>query len=160
MRPTTRVLTLAAILASSLGSIGSSLAASDHQHAHGEATQPLQLNAGKRWATDAALRQAMGTINDGMREALPAIHENRLPTERYSELAELVRHQVAYMVENCQLSAAADAQLHLIIAQLLAGADAMSDTASDQRDGAVRVVGALGDYASHFADDNLKPLQH
>ncbi|MBP7824680.1 MAG: hypothetical protein KA011_05650, partial [Pseudomonas sp.] len=91
MRPTTRVLTLAAILASSLGSIGSSLAASDHQHAHGEATQTLQLNAGKRWATDAALRQAMGTINDGMREALPAIHENRLPTERYSELAELVR---------------------------------------------------------------------
>ena len=160
MRPTTRVLTLAAILASSLGSIGSSLAASDHQHAHGEATQTLQLNAGKRWATDAALRQAMGTINDGMREALPAIHENRLPTERYSELAELVRQQVAYMVENCQLSAAADAQLHLIIAQLLAGADAMSDTASDQRDGAVRVVGALGNYASHFADDNLKPLQH
>ena len=132
-----------------------------HAHSHGEAAPTqLQLNAGKRWATDAALRQAMGTINDGMHEALPAIHENRLPTERYSELAELVRHQVAYMVENCQLSAAADAQLHLIIAQLLAGADAMSDTASGQRDGAVRVVGALGNYASHFADDNLKPLQH
>ncbi len=71
-----------------------------------------------------------------------------------------MRGQVAYMVENCKLSAEADAQLHLIIAQLLAGADAMSGAPAGQRDGAVTVVGALGDYATYFADDSFKPLEH
>lgn len=155
-------LALAIILAGTLGHAGTSLAATshDHGHGHGEGAPALQLDAGKRWATDAPLRQAMGTINNDMRQALPAIHEDRLPAARYGELAETVRGQVAYMVENCKLSAEADAQLHLIIAQLLAGADAMSGAPAGQRDGAVTVVGALGDYATYFADDSFKPLEH
>jgi len=153
-------LALAIILAGTLGHAGTSLAATSHDHGHGEGAPALQLDAGKRWATDAPLRQAMGTINNDMRQALPAIHEDRLPTARYGDLAETVRGQVAYMVENCKLSAEADAQLHLIIAQLLAGADAMSGAPADQRDGAVTVVGALGDYATYFADDGFKPLEH
>ncbi len=157
---TFQALSLAVILASTLGHAGASFAATGHEHGHGEDAQALQLDAGKRWATDAPLRQAMGIINDDMRQALPAIHEDRLPTERYGELAEVVRSQAAYMVENCQLSADADAQLHLIIAQLLSGADAMSGEASAQRDGAVTVAGALDNYATYFADDGFKPLEH
>ncbi len=124
-------LALAIILAGTLGHAGTSLAATSHDHGHGEGAPALQLDAGKRWAT-----------------------------ARYGELAETVRGQVAYMVENCKLSAEADAQLHLIIAQLLAGADAMSGAPAGQRDGAVTVVGALGDYATYFADDSFKPLEH
>ncbi len=36
----------------------------------------------------------------------------------------------------------------------------MSGAPADQRDGAVTVVGALGDYATYFADDSFKPLEH
>ncbi|HLD65583.1 MAG TPA: hypothetical protein VJA19_06045 [Pseudomonas sp.] len=157
-KPQAIALALAVVLASTLGHAGTSLAATSH--GHGEGAQALQLDAGKRWATDAPLRQAMGTINHDMRLALPAIHEDRLPAARYGELAEVVRSQVAYMVENCKLSAEADAQLHLIIAQMLAGTDAMSGAPAGQRDGAVAVVGALGDYATYFADDTFKPLEH
>lgn len=155
-----RAVALAVILASTLGHAGASLAATSHDHGHSEGAQALQLDAGKRWATDAPLRQAMGAINDNMRQVLPAIHENRLPAAEYGELAEVVRGQVAYMVENCKLSAEADAQLHLIIAQMLASADAMSSAQGGQRDGAVGVVGALGDYATYFADDTFKPIEH
>ena len=72
-------LALAIILAGTLGHAGTSLAATSHDHGHGEGAPALQLDAGKRWATDAPLRQAMGTINNDMRQALPAIHEDRLP---------------------------------------------------------------------------------
>ncbi len=140
-----QALALAIILAGTLGHAGASLAATSHDHGHGEGAPALQLDAGKRWATDAPLRQAMGTINHDMRQALPAIHEDRLPATRYGELAETVRGQVAYMVENCKLSAEADA---------------MSGAPAGQRDGAVTVVGALGDYATYFADDSFKPLKH
>ncbi|WP_417777948.1 hypothetical protein [Stutzerimonas xanthomarina] len=160
MSRTFQALSLAVILVSTLGHAGATLAATGHEHGHSEGAQALQLDAGKRWATDAPLRQAMGIINDDMRQALPAIHENRLPAASYGELAEVVRSQAAYMVENCELSADADAQLHLIIAQLLSGADAMSSEASAQRDGAVTVVGALDNYATYFVDDGFKPLEH
>lgn len=157
-----QALALALILAGfTLGHAGASLAATGHEHGHGEGAPPtLQLDAGKRWATDAPLRQAMGTINQRMQQALPAIHENRLPAVQYTELAAGIRDQVAYMVAHCKLSAEADAQLHLIISRLLAGADAMSGAPAGQRNGAITVVGALDDYARYFADDGFRPLTH
>ena len=36
----------------------------------------------------------------------------------------------------------------------------MSGAPADQSDGAVTVVGALSDYATYFADDGFKPLEH
>lgn len=147
---------------STLGYAGASLAAASHDHGDhdGHGAQALQLDEGKRWATDAPLRQAMGTVNESMRQALPAIHEDRLPAAEYAQLTEQVRTQVAYMVENCNLPADADAQLHLIIARMLNGADAMSGAADTRRDGAINVLGALGDYAHYFADDSFKPIEH
>lgn len=156
----TEALALALILAAGLGHTGSSLAANGHAHGHGEGAPTLQLDHGKRWPTDAALRQAMGTLNENMRQALPAIHEDRLPAAQYAQLAEAVRGQVAYMVEHCNLPADADAQLHLVIARLLAGADAMADVSAGQRDGAISVLSALGDYASYFDDDDFTPIAH
>lgn len=160
---TPQAFALAFILGTStLGYAGASLAATSHDHSghDGHGAQTLQLDEGKRWATDAPLRQAMGKVNESMRQALPAIHEDRLPEAEYAQLAEQVRAQVAYMVENCNLPADADAQLHLIIARMLAGAEAMSGAQTGQRDGAVKVVGALGDYATYFADASFKPLDH
>ncbi len=152
---------LAFILGSgTLGYAGIGLAATDHDHGHANGATALQLDEGTRWDTDAPLRKAMGKVNESMRQALPAIHENRLSAVQYDQLAEEVRSQVAYMVENCKLGAEADAQLHLIISRLLAGADAMVDTRATQRDGAITVVGALGDYASYFADDTFTPIKH
>lgn len=143
-----------------LAPAGASLAATGHDHGHEHGAQSLQLNEGKRWSTDAPLRQAMGAVNESMRRALPAIHENRLPEARYGQLAEEVRGQVAYMVENCNLPADADAQLHLVIARMLEGADGMSGDAGHRRQGAVTVLGALQDYASYFDDPQFSPIRH
>ena len=128
------------------------------------AAQPTHAAAlppdGQRWATDAPLRKAMGTINTALGQSLAAIHEDRLSEAQYVQLAELVRGQVAYMVEHCQLPSEADAQLHLIIARLLAGADGMAATGPAQRQGAITLVGALNDYPHFFADSEFTPLKH
>ena len=118
------------------------------------------MKAGERWATDAPLRKAMGALNESMRQSVAAIHENRLADAQYVQLAEQVRREVAYMVEHCKLPAGADAQLHLIIGKMLAGADSMAGETSTQRDGAIMLMGALSDYASYFADPGFTPIEH
>lgn len=165
MRVNSKVLGLSLVLgAASWALTGVSFAATahehGHEHGHAETDQALSLQAGQRWATDAPLRKAMGTINTALGQSLAAIHEDRLSEAQYVQLAELVRGQVAYMVEHCKLPSEADAQLHLIIARLLAGADGMAATGPAQRKGAITLVGALNDYPRFFADPEFTPLKH
>ncbi|NDK39818.1 hypothetical protein DT603_13320 [Pseudoxanthomonas gei] len=46
-------------------------------------------------------------------------------------VATQIQQQIAYMVANCKLQPQADAALHLIIAQLAAGAQALKDHPGD-----------------------------
>lgn len=128
-----------------------------HHHGHDSAAPTkLQLNAGKKWATDQALRQTMSEINQAMAKALPAIHHNQFSDGEYQTLATTVNEKVAYAVAHCKLDAKADAMLHLVIADLLAGAEMMAGksvqgkTASPRHDGAVRVLEALKSYGKYF----------
>ena len=131
---------------------GSAQAGHDHHHGHeAEAPQKLQLNAGKKWATDASLRQAMSGINQAMAKALPSIHHQQFSDAQYLALAESINQQIAFAVENCKLDAKADAMLHLIIADLQGGAEVMSGKAGgDRHAGAVQVLRALKAYGQYF----------
>lgn len=121
-----------------------------HGHGSGE-PQKLQLDAGRKWGTDKFLRQAMEGINQAMDGALPLIHKHRFGGQEYQALAATVRQKVAYAVENCRLEPRADAMLHLVIADLLAGAEAMEARDDHARhQGAVRVLQALQAYGKHF----------
>jgi hypothetical protein len=124
--------------------------AQDHHHDHG-GPQALQLNAGKKWDTDASLRQAMGNINKAMAEALPVIHKNNFKDADYQALADKLRKEVAYAVENCKLEPKADAMLHLVIADLSEAADTMEGKGKATRhDGAAKTLHALESYGKYF----------
>jgi len=135
------------------------LAAEDHHH-HGEsstAVQKLQLNAGKKWATDTALRQSMDGINQAMATALPLIHQDRFSDADYATLATTINQKVGYAIEHCKLDAKADAMLHLVIAELMAGAEIMEGkTTAARHDGALRVRRALESYGKYFQHPNWK----
>lgn len=122
-----------------------------HHHSHAGEPQKLQLNAGKKWATDAPLRQAMNDINQAMATALPRIHRQDFSKAEYQALAKTIRDHVGYAVAHCQLEPKADAMLHLVIADLLAGAESMEGEDVDSRhDGAVKVLQALRSYGNYF----------
>lgn len=157
------------LLVTALGMAGTemSLAASTsaaHEHAHEDAAAPatLQLNAGQKWATDGALRQAMANIRQTMAASLHAIHEDRLSKKGYVALAKKVEAEVGSIVANCKLELQADAQLHLIVAELLEGAEQMADQAKQvkRQSGAIKVIGALEKYATYFDDAQFKPITH
>ncbi len=135
------------------------LAAEDHHH-HGQnstAVQRLQLNGGQKWATDAALRQSMDGINQAMATALPLIHKDRFSDSDYAALASTINRKVGYAIEHCKLDAKADAMLHLVIAELMAGAEMMEGkTTAARHDGAARVRRALESYGKYFQHPNWK----
>lgn len=133
-----------------------------HTHSPDAGVHGLALDAGQRWSTDEHLRKAMGTIRDGMNAALQDIHRDRLAAAKYDALAEMANAEVSYMVSNCKLEPKADAQLHLLIAELLEGADAMAGKRAQvkRQRGAVTVIGALEKYRTYFDDPAWKPLAH
>ena len=139
---------LAAIVAVAFGA--PAFAAGDartHGHEAGEAK--LLLNQGKKWQTDAPLRQGMENIRAALGGGM-----------KYAALAKKVNAEVAGIVQNCKLEPEADAQLHLVIAELMAGAEAMEGKVKGEtrRAGAEKVANALNAYGEHFDHAGWKRL--
>lgn len=134
----------------------------DHKHDHADAPVNLSLDAGKKWLTDRPLRKAMTNTRNALDAALHDIHENKFSAARYGTLAKKINGEVNYMVSNCKLSPTADAQLHLIIADMLEGVEAMEGKAQKAKrvDGAIKVLGALENYGSYFDHPGWKPIKH
>ena len=135
------------------------LAADPHAHGHGAGTAKLQLDHGKKWATDDALRRGMEAIRDAVQRAPGPLHKATAKPEAYAELGRQIEVQVGRIVQECKLPAEADAQLHIVIAELVAGADAMKGAkdAKSGRAGLVKVDGALKSYAKYFDHPNWTP---
>lgn len=146
------------LVALALAAASTIQAAEAHHHHHG-AGEPvkLQLNAGKKWATDEPLREAMNDINQAMSNALPAIHKDQFGNGDYQTLAATVSAKVGYVVAHCKLEPKADAMLHLVIADLMAGAEIMEGKSVQARhDGAARVLEALKSYGKYFQHPGWK----
>src|SRR3989338_6260394 len=132
------------------------VSAQEHGHSHGHAhdmEKPVQLTLdhGKKWATNDSLRQGMSRIRDALNAELPAIHSGKAAAEQYQALAQKVNGQLAFMVKNCKLEPKADAVLHLILADIIAGADIMqAQHGGEAHRGAVKIVHALENYAGYF----------
>lgn len=130
----------------------------DAKHEHGAAT--LSLDHGKKWSTDEPLRKAMENLRTAFAAQLDAIHHNELSADGYKILGERTAQEVGNIVAQCKLKPEADAVLHLIIADMLAGADIMQNLANDKpRAGAHKVVMALQSYGQYFDHPGWKNLE-
>ena len=129
-----------------------------HEHAtHGK----LALDQGKKWPTDEALRTGMTNIRKLVEPQLPAVHAGNLTAAQYGELARGIEGEVGTIVANCKLEPKADAMLHLVIADIGGGVDAMAGKSKTVRpaQGAAQVVTALNEYARYFNDPAFKPIR-
>lgn len=151
----------ATLLAASLLAAGTSFAGEvNHDHHSAAPTAGLHLNHGQKWETDAALRKAMSGLRQSTAKNLTAIHENRVSAQQYAALAQTVNGAVSSIVAQCKLPPAADEQLHLIVAELLAGAEQMAgkNPSGSAQQGAIKVINALDNYGQYFNDPGFKPL--
>ncbi len=152
----TRTLVLALAAAFSTAVTLPALAAESHHSGHGahaEASQKLTLNNGSKWKTDAPLRNGMLEIRD----ALERTHGH--DSQGLAELGKKMESEIAAIVMNCKLEPAADANLHVIIGELNAAADAFRGANSaDAEEAMQRAATATRAYATHFDHSGFKPL--
>lgn len=133
----------------------------DHHH-HANAPAKLSLNNGKKWTTDAPLRDGMAAIRDLVAGSLDAIHHGKMSRAGYDDLAGKVDERVAAIVATCKLDAKADAQLHIVIGDLASGVEAMRGKSRKpgRMGGAVKIVQALDAYDRHFDHPGWQPIKH
>jgi hypothetical protein len=155
------IVTAALAAAFALGINASAIAATAaHDHAH-DAGAPAQLvlDHGKKWTTDAPLRKRMGEIRSLLAQRIPAIHAGKLSAAEYRKLGAAVEEKVGAIVAECKLPPEADAMLHVIVADLVAGAEIMQGKAAGKpADGAHKVATAANAYGEYFDDKGWKPL--
>lgn len=143
-----------------LGSINIVWSAEEHKHdGHEKTSIGITLNNGKPWQTDGPLRKGMDSIRHGMEAMLPRIHDASLSGDQYASLAKSIHDHIDYMVKNCKLSPEVDAQLHLVLGDIIEGANAMEGKRG-QLSGATLIVKALNAYGSHFDHPGWVSLSH
>lgn len=125
-----------------------------HHHDAGAGVALQRPPGGGNWATDAPLRQGMGRIHAAMAEALPAFEKGDLSAEVATSLANEVQSQIQFLIANCKLEPAADAQLHIVIGQMLAAADALAKEPMSG-EGMPRLHAAMQLYGDHFEHPGL-----
>ena len=124
-------------------------ASTEHQHEAHAATSPTSTpTPGKRWATDAPLREGMGRIRKSVEE-LGHFASGHLSASQANDLAAGIEKDVNFLIANCKLEPEADAALHLIIAKLLQGAQAIKTDPADAK-GMELLHAAVADYERSF----------
>lgn len=61
------------------------------------------------------------------------IHANQVSGADYSQLADNMNTPFAHIVANCKLPAEADAQLHIVLANMMQGVDTIQGKTGDQQ---------------------------
>lgn len=147
------------LIAAALAAPLTTLAASD-SHDHGAAKHKIELNAGKKWATDDPLRQGMNGIKTVATTTLPAAHAGKATDADYDKFGKEVTAQVTYIVQNCKLDPKADEQLHVVIGDIIAGVEAAEGKQQGKKraSGVVKVVQALNTYGKYFDHPGWKPV--
>ena len=136
--------------------------AQEHEHSHGTAAPAqLTLNNGQKWVTDDNLRLGMSRIRDALATELPAIRAGKASVKQYRSLAKKTNEQIEFMVQKCKLEPQADAMLHLLLADIIAGADAMqAKKGSEARKGAEQIAHALENYGAYFDHPGWHETKH
>ena len=146
-----------AVILAMTAPLAAAVAADSHAGHHSAQSEPV-LNHGEKWQTDAPLRKGMAEIRNLMGKSLLKIHAGRLDRAEYAKLSDGISAQVDYLTANCKLAPEADAQLHLVLAQIIDGAAAMKT--DHPQDGAAQVVDGLGVYGRLFDHPGWQPLAH
>lgn len=150
----------AAVLA--LGATAPAFAATGASHdSHEEHAAPakLTLDHGRKWATDEPLRRHMGEIRTALAGKRHEIHKGALDAEAAKQLGGTIEKGVAGIVADCKLPPEADANLHVVVADLVAAADVLHGRSGEKPvRGAAKAVLALNQYGKYFDHPGFKRL--
>lgn len=162
----TKSLTFALFLAIPLFAFAAGQHEHEHGHGHGHGAmgnpQPIkvELKDGKKWPTDLPLRKGMSAIREVTATTMANAHAGKESDALYADAAKRIDRELARIVQNCKLDPDADAQLHVVISEMMAASGVMAGKApaKPRMDGLHRMAEALDAYGTHFAHAGWKGM--
>lgn len=151
-----RVVIASAILVALLlgGAAWSHLRDSHHHHSP---SAVLQLDGGKRWPTDPALRHGFSEIRAAAVPVADAFARSQLTQPEASAFADAITANFTQIAQACKLPPAADATLHAIVVELMRGAALLANDPKSQ-EGMSLVRQTLRQYGEYFDHIGWTPL--
>jgi len=129
-----------------------------HQE-HDGVPEKLALDNGKKWPTDAPLRDGMNTIRALLAPKAAAIQSRQLSEAECKELGAAVQQQTAAIAAQSKLSREADLMLHVLVKNLLDGAQVMQGKGRvEPIVGAHKVLYTTNNYGTYFEHPGWKQL--
>lgn len=117
-------------------------------HATAVGELALQLDHGKRWATDEPLRTGMTAIRTAFEANHDAYHDHRMTAAEAGTLADQVDVAIRGIIATCKLPPAADAELHKVLAAALGAVNTLRG--AEFEPGMPRLHEALLAYGEYF----------
>jgi hypothetical protein len=143
-----------------LVSIPAAQAQQSHEHGHAaHGVMQIELDHGRRWATDAPLREGMERVRAVVATARQANARGRLNATQAQALAAGVEEGIAFMVQHCRLEPKADANLHILLGRLSAAATAVKANPK-AADGLPQMLEVLELYPRTFTHPGWKGVAH
>lgn len=156
-----RLALIAALVALPLATTTAPVFAADAAHSHDSASHAtMELKQGKKWETDAPLRQGMNAIHGYVSTSLADAGQGKMTPNNYDGLSRNVMTQVTYIVQNCKLEPEADAQLHILLANIVQSVEAAEGKVAGQEraEGLTKMAQALNSYGQYFDHPGWKDL--
>lgn len=128
-----------------------------HEH-HGGGTTAMTLDDGKKWVPDAPLRTGMERVRRAVQGASATAGGKAAPDAVDTQAADEIRASVQDIIANCKLTPAADATLHVILADVLAGEAILRGSAPGApAEGYQRITKAMELYPTYFEHPGWTP---
>lgn len=142
----------------------STFAESEHHdhHEHGKTGIVLTLNNGKKWSTDKPLRENMSKIHDHIKSKLGRINKKKMRDDEFKGLGKKIKGNIDAIFANCKLTPKADAQLHIILAEMLSENSKLTGKFSTEEK-TVAVMEILKNYKAylkHFDHSEVKSTKN
>ncbi len=112
----------------------------------------IGLNDGRKWETDAPLREGMTAIKGQVLEAVRAVDAGTMSPDGYVKTGAAVAAENRRLIAECKLSPEADRVLHdAVLIRLIGGAAQLqSDDEEERRGGLMQLAEALERYGELF----------
>jgi hypothetical protein len=153
---------LSAALATAIIALSApTIAAEEHSHgASAEApAHAITLDNGRRWQTDAPLREGMAEIRSALVKKHPEVGARDTSAAEYAALGATIEKNVGSIVANCKLSPEADRNLHVVVAELVSAADDLQGKSrAKPAEGLHKAVRAVNLYGRYFDHPGWKPI--
>lgn len=134
-------------------SINIKVLAGDHEHHDSnKLEQSLNLNNGKKWSTDKALRTNMSEIHKDLKKILEKTKSNKVAISDYQLFGKNLNDNINNIFKNCKLEPKADAQLHVIMAELLKASKELTSTSmiAKKKEAAHDILSNYKKYLKYF----------